>query len=170
MVYVRGITTMNYVYLYVEKNVANDCIKYGMKLSEFADKIILIENIKKRGITAYLCPRDCELYSNKSYLCLKIKTNGANIHVFNKISDNDSDLYDSICNFNEYEIGKYEDPICIICSSILPENIYEYNTIIDTPLLIENSKEFFYERLILNLLDDKIKSKDIINYLKNIDH
>ena len=38
-------------------------------------------------------------------------------------------------------------------SSILPESIFSYNKIIDLPLIVENSKEFYYSKAVSNMLD-----------------
>ena len=72
---------MKYLYLYIENDKINDAIKYGMKLSEYANKII---NTKK-GIIAYLTPQDSPLFQDKNFTCLKIKTSDLNIFIYNKI-------------------------------------------------------------------------------------
>ena len=51
-------------------------------------------------------------------------------------------------------MGDFEDPLALICSTILPENISIYNKIIDTPLLVENSKDFYYKKSIFEMLDN----------------
>ena len=50
-------------------------------------------------------------------------------------------------------MGDYEEPLALITSTILPENIYLYNKDMDVPLIIENSKNFFYENSINELLN-----------------
>ena len=39
--------------------------------------------------------------------------------------------------------------------AILPENISLYNNIIDSPLLVQDSKEFYYNKRINELIDDE---------------
>lgn len=153
---------MYYVYLYVEKNVANDCIKYGIKLSEFADKILIINNTQKKGILAYLSPKDSTQYEEEIFTCLKIQIHDENIFIYN--DNNQENTFDS-CSFFDYIPGTYENPKCLICSTILPEDIFLYNKYIDTPLVIQNSKEFFYERKILNMLDNNIEY--LVDKIKN---
>ena len=69
---------MENLFIYVENEKAADCLKYGMKLSEYANKIIAFNNIEKRGILAYLTPKDSDLYDNNFFTCLRISTNGLN--------------------------------------------------------------------------------------------
>ena len=147
---------MHYVYLYVEKNVATDCIKFGMKLSEYADRIVMLNNIEKSGMTAFLSPKDSIHYSDTNYYCLKINIEQdlENVFICNKLEKNNSfDKSNSISILN-YKIGSFENPRCIITTSILPENINLYNKIMDSPLIIENSQMLFYQKNILNIIDE----------------
>ena len=145
---------MKYLYLFIENEKINDAVKYGMKLSEYANKI-LKTSTEKKGIAAYLSPSDCPDFSDPNFTCLKILTDNLNIYIYNKIFDNTDSLDDFLCDATDYNIGDYEDPIAIICSTILPENISIYNKILDTPLIVENSKDFFYQKSIQEMLDNE---------------
>lgn len=145
---------MKYLYLFIENDKINDAVKYGMKLSEYANKILKI-NPEKKGILAYLSPYDSPNCNDSSFTCLKILTNNLNIYLYNKIFDNTNSLENFLCDINNYVIGSYEDPVAIICSTILPENISIYNNIIDTPLIVENSKDFFYQKSVQEMLDNE---------------
>ena len=145
---------MKYLYLFIENDKVNDAVKYGMKLSEYVNKR-LYTNPEKKGITAYLSPTDSIDYNDSNFTCLKVLTTNLNIFVYNKIFDNTSSINEFICDYSNYTIGSYEEPIAIICSTILPENLSIYNRIIDTPLVVENSKEFFYKKSIQEMLDNE---------------
>lgn len=147
---------MHYVYLYVEKNVATDCIKFGMKLSEYADRIIIIDKIEKNGIKAYLSPKDSVYYNNIEYCCLKINIEHdlENVFVCDNLENNNIFSKSNSSNILNYEIGSFENPSCIIATSILPENISLYNKIIDSPLIVEDSQMLFYQKNILNIIDN----------------
>lgn len=146
---------MENLFIYVENEKAEDCLKYGIKLSEYANKIIAFNNIEKKGITAYLTPKDSELYDNNMFTCLRISTNGLNAIIYNKVFEDNNDLLNTnYCNFYDYKLADYEDPIGMIYSTILPENIFLYNKILDLPLIIENSKEYFYDKCVSDLIEN----------------
>ena len=155
----RGIS-LNNLYVYIPNEKKDDILKYGIKLSENADIILNTSNGTKNGIIAYLSPKDSELYDNDNYSIIRIKIDESiTALVFNKICENTEFFDDFICNFNEYEYGTYEQPLAVICSSILPENIQLYNNIIDIPLMIQNSKDYYYEKSINYMMENNKFSK-----------
>lgn len=150
---------MKYLYIYVQNKYLDDVIKYGMKLSEFSNKLLKISDIQKAGITAFLSPKDSELYYETDFSCIKILTDNINGVIYNKTCDNSYLLNDFICDISNYEIGHFEEPVAFITSTILPENIQLYNKIQDVPLVIENSKQFYYEKAIHDMLENDKFSK-----------
>lgn len=153
------------VYLYVKKDILINCIKYGMKLSEYSNITFKIGESTKKGIVAYISPKDSDKYVNETYDILRIKTDDLCIYVIDKLEKEDTKNF-NICPLNEYYLGQYMNPEIIICSTVLPEYIYKYNRIIDVPLLIDNSKDFYYnikieqqvENSFNDLTYDKLKS------------
>lgn len=144
---------MNYIYLY--SNIKNrlSYLKYGIKLSEHADIVINLNDLSKKGIQAFLSPKDSILYDNEDYICFRISTTNLNIYVFENTFINSFLINDTFYKLSDYKIGTFKDPICLICSSILPENIFIYDKLIDMPLLVQNSKEFHINNSINNILD-----------------
>lgn len=138
------------IYLYIKKEEVLNLVKYGIKLSEYANATFKTSSITKKGIIAYLSPKDSDKYFNETYDILRIKTDDLNIYVHNSslvvIDENVTFDYNNMCNLKEYNLGDYINPELVICSTILPEYIYKYNRIIDVPLLIENSKEFYINK------------------------
>ncbi|MDD2376099.1 MAG: hypothetical protein PHD15_00350 [Clostridia bacterium] len=138
------------VYLYVRKDKLIDCIKYGMKLSEYTNVSFYKGTLIKKGILAYISPKDSDKYFNESYDILRIKTDELNIYVNNssivEYCENNTCNFSEMCNLNNYLLGEFINPKLIICSTILPEYIYKYNRIIDVPLLVDNSKEFYLSK------------------------
>ena len=119
---------MQDLYIYVAKDIASDCLKYGIKLSEFENRVIQLNDSNKRGIQAFLSPKDSSLYLDENFECLRVKTKGLTAVVFNKICEN-TDLIDKfVTDIEKYKIGDYEIPEAIICSSILSDNLSLYNT------------------------------------------
>ena len=150
---------MQDLYIYINKNDVNTCLKYGIKLSEYSNKFLKLKNIQKRGIIAFLSPKDCNLYTDENYECIRVATKDLSVIIYNKICE-DTPLIDNFyCDISEYSIGDYELPEAIICSSILQENLSVYNKILDKPLLVQNSREFYYEKSINDILDSDKFSK-----------
>lgn len=145
---------MRKLYIYVKKEKYEDYLKYGIKLSQFSDIIVNLDTGLKNGIKAYLTPKDSELYNDASYCCLKITPDNLKIFVLDTSLRDSSLKKKHICKLSEYEYGSYELPIAVIFSSILPEGISLYNKIIDSPLLIDNSKEYFYNKSVNTFLEN----------------
>lgn len=145
---------MENLFIYIENTKLDNIIKYGIKLSEFSNKILNIsEDQKKSGIIAYLTPKDSELYYDNNYTCVRVLTENINYIIYNKMCEN-TNFYDNfISNPDEYNLGDYEEPIALIYSTILPENISVYNKLMDIPILIENSKEYYYEKAVNDMLE-----------------
>lgn len=150
---------MQDLYIYVDKNKLDDCLKYGIKLSEFGNKVLKLSDVSKRGIQAFLSPKDSEMYLSDEYSCIRVVSKNLTAIVFNKICENTSLIDNFICNIEDYKIGNYELPEAIICSSILPENLQLYNKILDKPLLVQNSREFYYEKCINEIMETDMFSK-----------
>lgn len=138
------------IYLYVKKDNLVDCIKYGMKLSEYSNVSYFNGRALKNGILAFISPKDSDMYFNENYDILRIITDELNIYVNNSSLVESSEIsnfnYDKMINLNFYKLGDFINPKLIICSTILPEYIHRYNRIIDVPLLVDNSKEFYLNK------------------------
>ncbi|CCY71857.1 putative uncharacterized protein [Clostridium sp. CAG:921] len=144
---------MKNLYMYIKNENIEDILKYGIKLSEYSNKVLDYSGTKKSGIISYLAPKDSILYSDNKYSCVRINGDNVNAIIYNEICENLSNFNEFICDFNSYKLGDYEEPLALITSTILPENIYLYNKDMDVPLIIENSKNFFYENSINELLN-----------------
>ena len=150
---------MQDLYIYVNKDKVDDCLKYGIKLSEFENRVLNLPNNIKRGIQAFLSPKDSDLYAQDDFECIRVIPRKLNAIVFNKICENTSLIEDFNCNIEDYKIGDYEAPEAIICSTLLPENLELYNKILDKPLLVQNSREFYYEKCINEIIETYVFSK-----------
>jgi hypothetical protein len=147
------------LYIYVDRNIANDCLKYGIKLSEYENRVLSLSTTNKRGIQAFLSPKDSELYLNENFECLRVLTKGLTAIVFNKICENTEIIDDFVVDIENYKLGDFESPEALICSTILPDNIFQYNKILDKPLLVQNSREFYYEKCINEIMETDMFSK-----------
>ena len=157
---------MQDLYIYINKNDVDTCLKYGIKLSEYSNKILKLQNMEKRGILAFLSPKDSDLYINENYECIRVNIKDLNTIIYNKLCENTPLIDEFYCDISEYSIGDYELPEAIICSSILQENLSIYNKILDKPLLVQNSREFYYEKSINDILDsDKFSKYELYQML-----
>lgn len=152
---------MNNLFVYVENSKLDDVLKYGMKLSEFSNKVLNIsDGQNKTGILAFLTPKDSELYYDNNYTCIRVLTNNINYIIYNKTCESQEYFNEFVSTQDKYNIGDYEEPLALIYSTILPENIIKYNKIIDIPLVIENSKDYYYE----NAVNKMLQSENFSNY------
>lgn len=150
---------MQDLYIYVDKNIASNCLKYGIKLSEHENRVLSLKESDKRGIQAFLSPKDSPLYLSDDFECIRVLTKGLTAIVFNKICEGTELIDNFFVNIENYTIGDYESPEAIICSSILPDNLFPYNRILDKPLLVQNSREFYYEKCINEIMETDMFSK-----------
>ncbi len=140
------------LYIYIKNSELDNILKYGIKLSEYANKVIIYSNTQKSGILSYLAPKDSELYYDENYSCIRISADNIKGLIYNKVCENLNIFSEFICDISDYEYGRFEEPMAIITSTILPENINLYNKDMDIPLLIQNSKDYYYENSINELL------------------
>ena len=150
---------MQDLYIYLDKNVASDCLKYGIKLSEFGNKVLTLNDGVKSGILAFLAPKDSPLYGNDSYECIRVNPTGLSAIVYNKVCENTELIENYTKSLEEYKLGDYESPEAIIMSSILSDNLSHYNKILDKPLLVQNSREYYYEKCINEIMETDMFSK-----------
>ena len=61
--------------------------------------------------------------------------------------------------FEDYKSGEFESPEAIITSTLLGESLSVYNKILDKPLLVQNSREYYYEKCIDEILETDMFSK-----------
>lgn len=150
------------LYIYIENDKVSHAVKYGMKLSEYSDLVIN----KKNGISAYIVPKDSSKYLSDNYTCLRINLNSLNSYIYEKNCINTDVISKFFLKAEDYPLGSFENPRALICSTILPENISIYDKIMDFPILIENSSDFYYENFIFDMVDKgKISPYEIYQML-----
>ena len=76
---------MKNLYLFVPNENVDNYIKYGIKLSQNANKVITYERTEKKGIISYLSPMDSGKYYDNNFTCLKINISKNNYKLLNKI-------------------------------------------------------------------------------------
>lgn len=61
---------------------------------------------------------------------------------------------ESILPVDEYKLGTYRKPLCLITNTILPQAMEVYDSLIDEALLYENSEELYLGRLLSQAEDN----------------
>ncbi|MEG2459612.1 MAG: hypothetical protein RSB87_00720 [Clostridia bacterium] len=152
---------MKYVYLFIKKDQQCDVVKYGIKLSDFCDSILTINNFTKKAMCCYLNPKDSPYYANEDYNGVKIIVKkDSNCFVVNNIFKDTPEYVNTTCSFFDYVEGTYEQPVVLITTSVVPEEIFSYNRIIDYPINMLTSAELYYSKTANDfILDGMVSSK-----------
>ena len=154
---------MSIIYRYVRKELANDVLKYGIRLSKQYDKEINLNGYLKPCICGLLNPKDDEKFYSDDYVGLKIDVSNDYCKIIDTSSENEQS---DIIEFSEFFLWTFEAPKVLITSSILPEKISVLNKDIDVPVLYDNSKDYFYSCRITEMLDE-MSAKEAYSVLKN---
>lgn len=154
---------MAIVYRYVKKELANEVLKYGIRLSKQFDKEYNLNGYLKSCICALLNPKDDDKFYSDDYIGIKID-----------VSNNYCKIVDASCeseqpdltDLDDYILGTFKTPEVLITSSILPEKISLLNKDLDFPVLYDNSRDYFYSCRITEMLDE-MSYKEAYIVLKN---
>ena len=155
---------MAIIYRFILKERADDCLKYGIRLSTQFDKEIEIDGEKKPVIQGFLNPKDSDYkFESDEYIGLKIDIPEKYCNVMDAPSVND---IPPIIPLENYKLGSFKDPEVLITSSILPEKISMLNNDIDVPVLYDNSRNLYYSCRVTEMLDE-MSPKEAYVVLKN---
>ena len=91
---------MKNLYMYIKNENIEDILKYGIKLSEYSNKVLDYSGTKKSGIISYLAPKDSILYSDNKYSCVRINGDNVNAIIYNEICEN-------LSNFMKIQLMNY---------------------------------------------------------------
>lgn len=61
---------------------------------------------------------------------------------------------ESILPAEDYKLGTYRKPLCLIANTVLPQAMEEYDSLIDEALLYETSEELYLSRLLSQAEED----------------
>ncbi|GAE87306.1 hypothetical protein [Acetivibrio straminisolvens] len=161
------------VYYYIPKEEVENAVECGLKLSEYFDKEIIIENTKMKCISALLNPKDdIEKYKSESLRCVKLELPSEYCFVADRylyeIGLNHSEVmelyFDSIMPIANYTFGLYRLPECLVTSTVIGEHISLLNKRLDSPVLFDNSEELYINNVIENLKEDYPNINDVMLY------
>lgn len=145
------------IYFYVESNAAENSVECGLKLSEYGSKDVVINGQTKKCITALLNPKDdMEKYKSADYKCLKFELpskfcfiGDAYLYRAGLDSPELMKIYaDTIVPINDYIFGSFRLPECLVSTTLLPGQISILDKRLDSPVLFDNSEEFYINNII----------------------
>ena len=161
------------IYFYVTADTADCTVECGLKLSEYAVKDVLINGEIKKCISALLNPKDdMEKYKSAEYKCLKFELPSNQCYI------GDQYLYkvglsfpevmkiytNSIVPINDYIFGLFRLPECLVTTTVLPGQISILDKRLDSPVLFDNSEEFYINNIIEIHKEEKSDFNDVMLY------
>jgi hypothetical protein len=140
------------LYLYLPADEADIAVECGVSLSSHADREITdADGTVRKCISALMNPKDRKVIKSERLKCLGLKIDYKSCLVA------DRSLFEASMHATElrrlynlsaipaanYVFGRYRIPECLIFTSILPEDIYLADKMLDTPLIIPESEEYY---------------------------
>lgn len=161
------------VYFYVPKDKVEYVVECGMKLSKWYDREAVINGFEKKCITALLNPKDdMEKYLNNDLACIKLEVPGNYCFVADRYLYNAGinipevmHLYNaSIVPIGKYIFGTHRLPECLVTSTVIAGQVKVMNRIMDSPVLFNNSEEFYLNNIIEMNKEEQADFNDVILY------
>lgn len=150
------------VYCFIPAEEAEEVIECGLKLNGRRTKAINLNGIQIPCFEAYLHPRD-GTGERPDDVPVKITVPEGRAYVADRsLLGELGDLYNkSIIPADQYKLGKYRKPCCLITCTVLPERIERYNPALDEPVLYQSSEQLYRDSLFYRTDDLARSFKDI---------
>ena len=150
------------VYCFIPAEEAEEVIECGLKLNSRLTKTIDIYGAKISCFEAYLHPQD-GAGSRPDDVLVKITVPEGRAYIADhSLLGELGDLYHkSIIAADQYKLGKYRKPCCLIACTILPDMIERYNSDLDEPLLYQSSEQLYRDSLFYKTDDLAQSFKDV---------
>ncbi|MFR1517462.1 MAG: hypothetical protein ACLSVG_01600 [Clostridia bacterium] len=150
------------VYCFIPAKDAEEVIECGLKLNARLTKTINLYGTQIPCFEAYLHPKDGSGSAPDDVL-VKISVPTGRAYVADRsLLGELGDLYaKSIIPADQYKLGKYRKPCCLIACTILPDMIERYNPDLDEPLLYQSSEQLYRDSLFYKTDDLAQSFKDV---------
>lgn len=145
------------VYCHISVDRADNVVDCGLKLSDMADREIMLNGMSKRCFQAYLSPEDdADFFEQNDYRCIKIQVRKSVcrmadgfLYEMGKTNEDAMKLYEkSIIPVENYVFGIYRKPVCLITTTMIPGEITLLNKNLDAPVLFRKSEELYVNNII----------------------
>jgi len=159
------------IYYYLQNSKLNDCLKFGIKLSDYFNDEIEINNTNRKYLLGFLNPKDdLEKFNSNEYTCIRTNINNDYLFVTDSILLSSEYFEENLIPIERYKFGTFRNPIVLILSSILSNQINIINKIIDIPVLYNSSEELYLKNSIEYLretISDEVLLEHLLNLLSN---
>ena len=136
------------VYCFILAQEAEEIIECGLKLNSRLTMTIEINGCEVRCFEAYLHPRDGKGMNSDDVMVKITVPEGRAYIADNSLLGETGDLYNkSIIPADQYKLGRYRKPCCLITCTVLPEMIERYNPDLDEPVLYQSSEQLYRDSL-----------------------
>lgn len=150
------------VYCFILAQEAEEIIECGLKLNSRLTKTIEINGCEVRCFEAYLHPRDGKGMNSDDVMVKITVPEGRAYIADNSLLGETGDLYNkSIIPADQYKLGRYRKPCCLITCTVLPEMIERYNPDLDEPVLYQSSEQLYRDSLFYKTDDLAQSFKDV---------
>ncbi len=145
------------VYYYIPAGKAENAVACGIKLTEWHDREIEIEGVRKKCISALLNPRDdYEKYISPEYKCLKLEVMPKYCFAADRLLylaglsfPEIMEIYNSsVMPVENYNFGRYRLPECLVTSTVIGDFVKLLDKRLDSPILFGSSEELYMNNII----------------------
>lgn len=149
------------VYCFIPASEAEEIIECGIKLNSRLSGMIQFKGIDLPCFETYLHPRDGA--GNPGDVLVKITVPEGKAYIAdNSLLGETGGLYQkSIVPADQYKLGNYRKPCCLVTCTILPDSIERYNPDLDEALLYQSSEQLYRDSLFYKTDDLTQSFKDI---------
>ncbi len=141
-------------YFYTTEEIGKDATSCGLKLSLVTQGTVSIYGQTVPCFVTFLHPADCpEEFRTAHILKLSVEPHKAFVA---EGMFTDQRYVDSIIPVQDYRLGLYRKPRCLVISSVFPEQIERYDPYMDEPLLYESSQQLYRDTVMSRVQESEL--------------
>jgi hypothetical protein len=159
------------VYKHVPKELAQDIVHCGLKLSQYGTVTVEGKGGVSRYIPCYFNPKDeKELYGKEDYACIRITIPNNYCKVGNEFLRNDTnelinDLFEqSLMPVDQYLFGMYRKPVCLITRTVQAGEIALAGKHLDYPVIVDDAERLYLQNILTCRTEENEKWLDAVLY------
>ena len=144
------------IYFYIPAAEAEEAAECGISLERYATGTVRVGGVEKKFLTAFLHPKDDpEKFGSPDHACIQIEADERYVYISDgavrEAAESEGRLagaFDAMAvPLKEYIFGSFRKPVCMVVSTVLPENASIAGKVMGSPLIYNDSEEFFVECL-----------------------
>ena len=145
------------VFYFTKIDSAEEVMDCGIKLNQYFEREITVNEFKKRFLLTYLHPADSTKFSDDTYKAVKIKAPDDTSYIAEGAlyDEENMSLYESsLVPIREYRLGTYRKPECLIQCTLLPHQIEDFDRRRDEPILYDCSENLYLNRVLYKVREE----------------